>query len=98
MWVTKLLNFPVKKQDFLPKNDPIWPKIGIFVYCWLIWCIVGGLAGGCGTGCISQDTYLLYQVYMFGKKIVTEIMIVTWQEKTDVGQYCKILVMFLKKA
>ena len=35
---------------------------------------------------------------MFGKKIVTEIMIVTWQEKTDVGQYCKILVMFLKKA
>ena len=22
---------------------------------------VGGLAGGCGAGCISQDTYLLYQ-------------------------------------
>ena len=29
MWVTKLLISPVKK-GFLPKNDPIWPKIGIF--------------------------------------------------------------------
>ena len=60
MWVTKLLISPVKKQDFLPKNDPIRPKIGILVYCWLIWCPVGGLDGGCGAGCISQDTYLLY--------------------------------------
>ena len=34
--------------------------IGIYVHCWLIWCPVGGLAGGCGAGCISQDTYLLY--------------------------------------
>ena len=30
MWVTKLLISPVKKKDFLPKNDQIWPKIGIF--------------------------------------------------------------------
>ena len=45
----------------------------------------------------THRTFLLY-IDMFGKKIVTEIMIVTWQEKTDVGQYCKILVMFLKKA
>ena len=29
MWVTKLL-IPVKKKDFLPKNDQIWPKTGIF--------------------------------------------------------------------
>merc|ERR1711963_867963 len=29
MWVTKLLISPVKKE-FLPKNDQIWPKIGIF--------------------------------------------------------------------
>ena len=29
MWVTKLLISPVKKKDFLPKNDQIWPKIGI---------------------------------------------------------------------
>ena len=30
MWVTKLLISPVKKKDFLPKNDQIWPKIDIF--------------------------------------------------------------------
>ena len=30
MWVTKLLFSPVKKKDFLPKNDKIWPEIGIF--------------------------------------------------------------------
>ena len=30
MWVTKLLISPVKKKDFLLKNDQIWPKIGIF--------------------------------------------------------------------
>ena len=26
-------------------------------------CPVGGLAGGCGAGCISQDTYLLYDIH-----------------------------------
>ena len=57
MWVTKLLISPLKKRIFLPKNDQIWSKIGISVHCWLIWCPVGGLAGGCGAGCISQDTY-----------------------------------------
>ena len=30
MWVTKLLILPVRKKDFLPKKDRIWPKIGIF--------------------------------------------------------------------
>ena len=30
MWVTKLLISSVKKKDFLPKNDQIWPKVGIF--------------------------------------------------------------------
>ena len=30
MWVTKLLISPVKKRDLLPKNDQIWPKIGIY--------------------------------------------------------------------
>ena len=59
MWVTKLLISPVKK-DFLLKNDQIQPEIGISDHYWLIWCPVDGLAGGYGTGCISQDTYLLY--------------------------------------
>ena len=30
MWVTKLLISQVKKKDFLPQNNQIWPKIGIF--------------------------------------------------------------------
>ena len=33
MWVTKLLISPVKKE-LLPKNDQIWPKIGIFGQFW----------------------------------------------------------------
>ena len=46
----------------MPQNDQIWPDIGIFfilgqallahlVLCWWLW----------RAGCISQDTYLLYQ-------------------------------------
>ena len=46
----------------MPKNDQISPEIGIVGHCWLIWCRVGGMAGGCGAGSISQDTYLLYIV------------------------------------
>ena len=30
MWVTKLLISQVKKKDFLPQNDQIWPEIGNF--------------------------------------------------------------------
>ena len=64
MWVTKLLISP-KKKDFLPKNDQIWPKIGIFgqfgpghagffgALLWVGWWLWRA-------GCISQDTYLLY--------------------------------------
>ena len=52
---------------FWPKSGQIWPKIGIFGHfgarpCWFIWCPVGGLVGGCGAGCITQDTYLLYKI------------------------------------
>ena len=70
----KTFDFYSKKKDFSPKNDPIRPKIGIFVYCWLIWCPVGGLAGGFGAGFISQDTYLLYDKDSLGikKKIDVE--------------------------
>ena len=28
--VNKTFDFSSKKKDFLPKNDQIWPKIGIF--------------------------------------------------------------------
>ena len=65
MWVTKLLISPVKKKDFWPKNDQIWPKIDFLfnlgqamqaysVPCWWVsWWLWRA-------GCISQDTYLLY--------------------------------------
>ena len=64
MWITKLLISLVKK-DFLPQNDQIWPKIGIFgqfgpghaglfnTLLWVVWWLWRA-------GCISQDTYLLY--------------------------------------
>ena len=68
MWVfrymgNKTFDFSSKKKDFLPKNDPIWPEIGIFVY------FGPGLAGSFGwwlwhAGCISQDTYLLYLYFL----------------------------------
>ena len=79
MLVPKLLLTPLKIRIFGPKTAEIGPKyakyeIGIFVNCWLIWCSVGGLAGGCGAGSISQDTYLLYDKDSLGikKKIDVE--------------------------
>merc|ERR1711913_264894 len=60
----KTFDFSSKKKDFLPKNDQIWPKTGIFgqfgpghaglfsalLVGWWLW----------RAGCISQDTYSLY--------------------------------------
>ena len=65
----KTFDFSSKKKDFLPKNDQIWPKIGIFgqfgqamqAYsvpcCWVGWWLWRA-------GCISQDTYVLYNQLM----------------------------------
>ena len=52
---------PIKIRIFGPKTAEIGPKyakyeIGIFVNCWLIWCSVGGLAGGCGARAESRKT------------------------------------------
>ena len=66
MWVTKLLNSPIKKGFFAQKRPNLarnWHFCSFWARpCRLIWCPVGGLAGGCGAGCISQDTYLLYGI------------------------------------
>merc|ERR1712209_45163 len=60
-------DFSSKKKDFLPQNDQIWPKIGIFGHfgpghaglfnalLWVGWWLWRA-------GCISQDTYLLYYI------------------------------------
>ena len=55
-WVTKLLISPVKKRIFCTKTT----KFGIFVHCWLIWCPVGGLVGGCGARAVSRKTPIYF--------------------------------------
>ena len=50
MWVTKLFFSPVKK--------------GFFAHCWLIWCPVYGLAGGCGARAVSRKTPIYFIVFM----------------------------------
>ena len=48
----------------MPKNDQIWPEIGIFARpCRLIWCPVCGLVGGCGVRAVSRKTPI-YFMYM----------------------------------
>ena len=65
MWVTKLLISPVKKRIFCPKTTKFGPKLAFLVNlgqamqaysvpCWWVgWWLWRA-------GCISQDTYLLY--------------------------------------
>ena len=64
----KTIDFSSKKKDFLPQNNQIWPEIGIFgqfgpghagLFNALLW--VGWWLGR--AGCISQDTFLLYNKY-----------------------------------
>ena len=63
----KTFVFSSKKKDFLPKNDQIWPKTGIFGqfgpgHCRLIQCPVGGSVGGCGARAVSRKTTITYLV------------------------------------
>ena len=61
MWVTKLLISQVKKKDFLPQNDKIWPKIGIFGQFGPGHCSpVGGSVGGCGARAVSRKTPIYF--------------------------------------
>ena len=48
----KTFDFSSKKKDFLPKNDQIWLKIGIFARP----CPVGGLVGDVGARAVSRKT------------------------------------------
>ena len=64
----KTFDFSSKKKDCLPKNDQIWPKIGIFGefgpgHAGLFNALLVGRLVVVAPGCISQDTYLLY-IYM----------------------------------
>ena len=56
----KTFDFSSKKKDFLPKNDQIWPKTGIFGqfgpgHAGLQY-PVGGSVGGCGARAVSRKT------------------------------------------
>ena len=55
----KTFDFSSKKRIFCLKYTKFSLKLA-FLSIAGHWCPVGGLAGGCGAGCISQDTYILY--------------------------------------
>ena len=70
MWVTKLLISQVKKGFFAPKTTKFVPKLSFLVElgqtmqafsvpCWWVSCWLWR------AGCISQDTYLLYNIAFF---------------------------------
>ena len=76
----KTFDFSSKKKDFLPKNDQIWPKTGIFgqfgpghaglfnALSWVGWWLWRA-------GCISQDTYLLYRIFSIQFDVFKSILI-----------------------
>ena len=74
----KTFDFSSKNLDFLPKNEQIWPEIGIFCSIWarpcrLIWCPVGGSVGGCGARAVSRETpiyFILSTTYLHVFKAV----------------------------
>ena len=51
----KTFDFSSKKKDFLPKNDQIWPKTGIFGQF--------GSVGGCGARAVSRKTPIYFIIY-----------------------------------
>ena len=64
MWETKLLISPVKIRIFAK----VWPNFAQNWHfcsfwarpCWLIWCPVGGLVGGCGARAVSRKTPIFF--------------------------------------
>ena len=61
----KTYDFSSKKKDFLPKNDQIWPKIGIFRqfgpgHAGLFGALLVGAVGGCGARALSRKTHIYF--------------------------------------
>ena len=66
----KTFDFSSKKKDFLPKNDQIWPKIGIFGqfgpgHEGLFGALLVGRLVVVARGLYLQDTYLLYIILCY---------------------------------
>ena len=40
------------------------PEIGISDHCWLIWCPVDGLAGGCGARAVSRKIPIYFIIFI----------------------------------
>ena len=53
----KTFYFYSKNKDFLPKNDQIWPKFGIFVHFW------PGLAGSFGALLVDWSVVVARGLY-----------------------------------
>ena len=75
----KTFDFSSKKKDFLPKNDQILPKIGIFgqsgpghagLFNALLW-----VGGGCGARAVSRKTPIYFIYSKFWKVEKHDIML-----------------------
>jgi len=62
----KTFDFSSKKQDFLPKNDQIWPKTGIF-----------GQFGGRGARAVSRKTPIYFIYRLSRRKLLSEEQSIT---------------------
>ena len=95
MWVTKLLISPVEKGIFCPKTAKFGPKLAFLVNlgqvmpahlvpCWWVgWWLWRA-------GCISQDTYLLYDIFLpsIFDRARNKVICGEWNLiKSDCGRY-----------
>ena len=68
MWMQKILLPPVKMRNFGPKTAKFCPKyafLGTYKPCWLIWCPVGWLVGGCCARAVSRKTPINFIIILY---------------------------------
>ena len=73
----KTFDFASKKKDFLPKNDQIWPKTGIFDqfgpgHAGLFSALLVGSVGGCGARAVSRKTPIYFICYKGSLPIIID--------------------------
>ena len=75
----KTFDFSSKKKDFLPKNDQIWPKIGIFGqfgpgHAGLFSALLVGRLVVVARGLyLARHLFTLYKIYSEGEKTVDKV-------------------------
>ena len=64
IWVPKLLLSPVRIRIFCPKRLNLARNWYFWSFlarpCWLMWCPIGGLVGGCGARALSRKTPIYF--------------------------------------